>query len=123
MYCRNCGKEVNENAVACISCGVAPLTEKKYCHECGVETNENQVICVKCGVSLEIKGKKSGGTGDDDTDGFYRSSDNKVIIGLFGGLGHKWGLNPWILRIIAFFIPGWPLYFLGLLLPKKPTKE
>lgn len=52
MYCRNCGKEVNEKAIACPSCGVPPRVEKKFCHNCGVETQGNQILCVKCGVSL-----------------------------------------------------------------------
>lgn len=120
MYCKNCGKEVNENAVACINCGVPPLAEKHFCHECGVETKENQVICIKCGISLEVQQK---GKVAADTEGWYRSSDDKVIFGLFGGIGHKMEINPWILRIVALVIPGWPLYFLALLLPQRPTKN
>ena len=58
MYCKNCGKEVNEKAEICTSCGVRPLTEKKFCQECGSETKENQEICVKCGVRL-ISDKKN----------------------------------------------------------------
>lgn len=52
MYCRNCGNEVNDKAVACIKCGFNPHSEKNFCPSCGVETNPNQVICTKCGVSL-----------------------------------------------------------------------
>ena len=55
MYCRNCGNEVNEKAVACMKCGADPRTEKKFCPSCGVETNPKQVICTKCGISLENK--------------------------------------------------------------------
>lgn len=56
MYCRNCGSEVNEKAMACPTCGLAPLTEKHFCQECGSATNDNQIICVKCGVKLRSKG-------------------------------------------------------------------
>ena len=52
MYCRNCGKEVNDKAVACPACGVPPLCERKFCQSCGTTTQTNQAICVKCGVSL-----------------------------------------------------------------------
>ena len=52
MYCRNCGKEVNDKAVACPACGVPPRTEKKFCHNCGCDTQSIQAICVKCGVNL-----------------------------------------------------------------------
>ena len=52
MYCRNCGKEVNENAVACPGCGVPPRVERKFCPNCGVQTQVNQALCVKCGGNL-----------------------------------------------------------------------
>ncbi len=56
MFCRNCGAEVHQNAVACPKCGVPPLLEKKFCYECGAETKANQIICIKCGVKLMNKG-------------------------------------------------------------------
>ena len=56
MYCKNCGKEVNEKAVACINCGVPPLLEKNFCQECGTETKPNQVVKV-----LKIKNPRQGG--------------------------------------------------------------
>ena len=31
MYCRNCGKEVAEQAVMCVACGVPPKSGKKFC--------------------------------------------------------------------------------------------
>jgi len=52
MFCRNCGNEVNDKAVACNACGVPPLCERKFCQSCGVATQANQVLCVRCGVSL-----------------------------------------------------------------------
>jgi hypothetical protein len=52
MFCRNCGKEVSENAEICISCGARPLKGNKYCQNCGCEVNPNAVICIKCGVKL-----------------------------------------------------------------------
>jgi len=52
MYCRNCGNEVNEKAVACLGCGMRPKSEKNFCPSCGTETKVNQVICIKCGVGL-----------------------------------------------------------------------
>lgn len=59
MYCRNCGSEVHEKAIACPKCGVPPFVEKKFCQECGGDTKENQLICVKCGVKLTNKGSGS----------------------------------------------------------------
>jgi RNA polymerase subunit RPABC4/transcription elongation factor Spt4 len=52
MYCRNCGKEVDEKAVVCPACGVPPKSGKKYCQNCGAPTDPNAEICVKCGAKL-----------------------------------------------------------------------
>ena len=52
MYCRNCGKEINEQAVMCIYCGVAPNNGDNYCQNCGNPTNSKATVCIKCGVML-----------------------------------------------------------------------
>lgn len=52
MYCRNCGKEVAEQAVMCVTCGVPPKSGKKFCQNCGAETNPAAEVCTKCGVRL-----------------------------------------------------------------------
>jgi len=52
MYCRNCGKELDNKAVICVACGVSPAKEKKYCQNCGAPSDRNAKICVKCGVKL-----------------------------------------------------------------------
>jgi len=51
-FCRNCGKEVEERAVACPQCGVPPRLERKFCPHCGKPTQPNQVLCVSCGAGL-----------------------------------------------------------------------
>ena len=131
MHCRNCGKEVNEKAVACLSCGLPPMAETKFCQECGTETNDKQIVCIKCGCSLgqgsttkNVSAAKSG----TEYEGIYCSSDDKVLTGLLGGLGHKFNVAPIIFRILIFIIPFWPVTFaayfiLGLTQPKYPTKE
>lgn len=55
MYCRNCGKEISEQAVICVSCGLPPKAGKKFCQNCGAETTESAEICTKCGVKLAGK--------------------------------------------------------------------
>lgn len=62
MFCRNCGKEVSDQAVMCVTCGVPPKEGKKFCNGCGVPTNAGAEICMKCGVGL---GPKSGGSGEE----------------------------------------------------------
>ncbi len=104
MYCRNCGKEVDEKAVACPACGVPPRTEKKFCHNCGVETQPSQVLCVKCGVSL------GGGAGGKNK---IAAGVLALTLGTFGGhqfyLGNTGSavirLIVSIIGFVAFSIP------------------
>ncbi len=82
MFCRNCGKEVQPQAVACPSCGVPPLAEKKFCSQCGAATQPQQVLCTQCGASLATPS----------------GSKNKIAAGLLaiflGSLGiHKFYLG------------------------------
>ena len=52
MYCRNCGNEMNQNAVVCVKCGVSKGTGNFYCPHCGKETNPVAAVCLSCGCSL-----------------------------------------------------------------------
>lgn len=52
MYCKNCGKEVDTNAVACPGCGCVPTNGAKFCPNCGEGTQPGQVVCLNCGVAL-----------------------------------------------------------------------
>lgn len=63
MYCRVCGKPINEQATVCPSCGCNPRKGKKYCQNCGVPTTENQEMCVSCGVKLQSSDFISGFSG------------------------------------------------------------
>ena len=62
MYCKNCGKPVNENAAACLSCGADPKKKGPFCGNCGERLNDNAVICVKCGYKADSAA--SGDPGD-----------------------------------------------------------
>jgi len=124
MYCKNCGKEVNEKAVACLNCGMAPLSEKKFCQECGAETKENQVVCVKCGVSLDVKVK----SGDFSKLGIYRSSDRKILAGVCAGLADKFNMPVALIRVLwvlLSFAAGLGIIsyiIIAMTMPAKPTK-
>jgi phage shock protein PspC (stress-responsive transcriptional regulator) len=53
----------------------------------------------------------------------YCSSDQKILLGLGGGLAHKFGLPPAVARVILFFVPfGIVAYIAAFFLPKLPTK-
>ena len=53
MFCRNCGAEINENAVACMTCGFAKGTGEKFCANCGKEVIPGAAVCVNCGASIQ----------------------------------------------------------------------
>lgn len=83
MYCRNCGKEVDQQAVACPGCGVAPKSQKKFCFNCGQPTEAAQVICTKCGVGLAPSSAPG--------------SKNKLVAGLLGILLGSLGIHKFYL--------------------------
>jgi len=58
MYCRNCARQLADNAEYCINCGQRPLLGNRYCQSCGQETVPGAEICVKCGVRLGRGGEK-----------------------------------------------------------------
>ena len=127
MFCRNCGNEVAEGAAICVNCGFDPATESNFCNNCGVETQPKQIACISCGTGLETKvvktsSKVGNSSASNPYDGFYRSSDDKVVLGVCGGFAHKFNMSVGTVRIIGFLLFGW-LYFLGLLLPELPTKD
>lgn len=51
IYCTNCGKEINEAAEICTSCGVRQGKTIKHCYSCGNEIGPNQELCLNCGVN------------------------------------------------------------------------
>ena len=53
MYCKNCGNQIQQNAIVCLSCGCDPHKGNKHCFGCGLETKEEQIICTKCGKVLK----------------------------------------------------------------------
>ncbi len=91
MYCKNCGKEVNEKAIACISCGFDPKSENKYCSECGAETQEKQIVCIKCGVGLKPKKIES-----NHKNQFCHSGKKNIAAIIFGSLMLISLFLPWI---------------------------
>lgn len=63
---------------------------------------------------------------DDRYRGFYCSTDDKVLIGLCGGLAHKFDLDVAYVRVgmllLGIFVI-WLPYLLGFFLPRLPTKN
>ena len=62
---------------------------------------------------------------DERYRGLYCSSDERMILGLCGGLAHKFGVQLGVMRAIVFLFGVfvlWVPYLIGIFLPKLPTR-
>ncbi len=104
MFCRNCGKELSDKAVACIGCGMNPHDGNAHCPACGVATKDKQIVCTACGSSL--KGGSTDGWPTGPYIGPRRAAGRAGRIGSTDG----WPTGPYIgLLVLSFIIPlvGW----------------
>lgn len=53
MYCKNCGKEMNENQAICLACGVKKGEGSTFCANCGQTVAEGAEVCLSCGVAVK----------------------------------------------------------------------
>lgn len=53
MFCRNCGSQMDPQAVVCVKCGVPKGTGTSFCPSCGSATTPEAVICTTCGVAFQ----------------------------------------------------------------------
>ena len=87
MFCRNCGKEVAQKAVLCVSCGCAPSSGRNFCQNCGKPTDPTAEVCVKCGVPLAGEGAKS-----------------KIVAGILGIVVGGFGVHRFYLGYVGIGI-------------------
>jgi TM2 domain-containing membrane protein YozV len=85
MYCRNCGNQLDDRAIACPKCGLSPRAGTACCQNCGKPTPPNAVVCTSCGVSLARAGYCDPRAG------------NKIAAGICGILLGSLGIHKFIL--------------------------
>lgn len=51
MFCKNCGKEIDPQALICISCGYKSGDGEKYCAHCGNAIEPGAEVCLSCGFA------------------------------------------------------------------------
>lgn len=67
MFCKHCGKELQDGQAICLNCGfeVKSVAKAHYCSNCGGELQEGQVYCLNCGFSVETTSTKNDNSADD----------------------------------------------------------
>lgn len=103
MFCKHCGKELNEKAAVCTACGVRVGEGNTYCANCGAQHDPLAAICVKCGAAI----RKSAGSSPDVVNGFTSAISTcwKKYADFEGraNLSEYW---YWVLfSILLWFIP------------------
>ena len=56
MICKNCGNQMDNNAVFCVKCGVSTGQGSSFCPNCGGPTVPGAAVCTQCGVALSYGG-------------------------------------------------------------------
>ncbi len=114
MYCKNCGKEMNDIQAVCLNCGVARGAGDSFCPHCAKPTDKTAAFCIYCGKPLkkqqtaaqteqpsQEKSKKIGG---------YDKVTLALISIFIGGLGvHNFMLgetNKGLLRLLLTLFVG-----------------
>lgn len=83
MYCKNCGKPMDENAAICVNCGCAKGTGLSYCANCGQPVNPSAAVCTACGAAA--------------TPAANPNAKSKLVAGLLGILVGGWGVHNFYL--------------------------
>lgn len=108
MICRNCGNQMDPQAVVCVKCGVPAGQGQNFCPNCGAATTPGAAVCTQCGVALaqpipagEQKSKLTAGLlgiflGGLGIHNFYLGYTGKgiaqICLSLCFGIGAIWGL-------------------------------
>ena len=112
-YCRNCGNELGDIATFCVKCGTAKGNGNSYCSNCGSQVNPGQDVCIKCGTVLSSSNNAATGSIKEKTK-FVRVKKGKLIGGVCTGLEKSMGINCWLARVLALFIPfAWIAYLVA----------
>lgn len=83
MFCRNCGSQMDPQAVVCVKCGVPKGTGTSFCPSCGSTTTPEAVICTTCGVALQAAQQSYSAAGATQ-----KSKMAAGLLGIFlGGFG------------------------------------
>ena len=66
MFCKNCGKEMNDNQAICLNCGVKTGEGSAFCSNCGGAVAPGAEVCMNCGVAIKKAAAAAGNLGGKD---------------------------------------------------------
>ena len=101
MFCKSCGKEIENDAKVCPECG-APQGKTKFCKHCGAQIDEDCVICPKCGKQVE---KLEGGAAAQPQVVINNSNAN-VNSNVNNNGGGARARNKWTAFFLCLFLGG-----------------
>ena len=112
IRCKGCNAPIGEHVLRCEFCGMM--------NKAAAQSLEPTPPLEEIEVPEE-----EGMTKDSRYNSVYCSSDDKVFLGVAGGLAHKLNLPSPAVRFILFLV-FWsgvaiPFYFVGFFLPRLPT--
>jgi len=93
MFCKNCGKEVSDQAAVCIHCGVSVTQtnkinsggeKKMFCKNCGKEVSDQAAVCIHCGVAIQNSAVDP-------------NAKSKIVAGLLGIFLGSFGIHRFYL--------------------------
>lgn len=75
IFCRNCGRAMNENQAICLGCGVKKGTGISFCEYCGSGVSSAAAVCLRCGAAI-----KNNGSGRSSGGGLAGYSKSTILI-------------------------------------------
>ena len=79
MYCKNCGKEMNDNQAICLECGYKAGDGDKHCANCGSQLAPNAAVCLNCGVATKKMADGGNLNGKDKLQQLYCASSSVAL--------------------------------------------
>lgn len=90
MYCRNCGRSLDDRAVVCVNCGMRPHEGISFCQNCSKETQAGTTVCTGCGLPVRRAPVVAPGTA-------VPGADKKLAAALCGILLGALGIHKFVL--------------------------
>ncbi len=86
MFCKNCGKELTPQQIACEDCGAPKGQGERFCANCGYELPPAAVVCGRCGCPTSNAPQFN-----------PAEQKSKLVAGLLGMFLGGWGVHNFYL--------------------------